>query len=458
MLLTIVDRLRAARDDQSGFTIIEVMVAMTVFAIIAAGVAAGIASTLYLTQDNRSREAALNLANQALDAARSTKDVFTLDNDTSAQTVGNQTYTISRTTNWINSDGTDNSCGAGSGVLAYKRVSISVSWRSGTSPREKEVALDTLVSPGSAVSSATASTIVVGVKRANGGPNEGVTVTITPISGGATSLAAQPAPTDGNGCSYALGVKPGTYRITINKAGNIDTEYKTSPTYDITTSQGGVGNKSFLYDRGLSVNVGTPVNIVGAPPKLPTSIQTSFRHDDVVKTVSTTSTTLFPYTDGWTTVAGSYTSTCTNVDPTSWTTPLNGLVVSPDVFSDKTGQPGFLATSDTTATARAPMGIFDVTTTGPDTVVSATVKNTSAVAGGDPGCAPSITYWFTGINSTSATTIALPFGTWTIRSSTSVGSSGKNIPSVAANPRVSNVNVAVTGDVVSLDPRTVGGS
>ncbi|WP_181433465.1 prepilin-type N-terminal cleavage/methylation domain-containing protein [Curtobacterium sp. MCPF17_031] len=459
MLLRIVDRLRTARENQDGFTIIEVMVAMTVFAIIAAGFAAGIASTLYLTQDNRSREAALNLANQALDAARSTKDVFTLDDDTSTQTVGNQAYSIRRTTNWINSDGTDNSCGAGSGVLAYKRVSISVSWTSGTSPRQKSVDLDTLISPASAVSSASASTIVVGVQTANGGPNEGVTVTIAPVSGGAASLAAQPAPTDGNGCSYALGVKPGTYKITINKSGNIDTAYQTSPSYVITTSQGGIGNKSFLYDQALSVNIGSPVNIVGAAPQLPTSIATSFRHDDTVRTVSTTSTTLFPYTDGWTTVAGAYTSTCTNVDPTAWTTPLNGLVVAPDVFSDKNGQPGFLATGDTTATARAPMGLFDVKTSGLDTIVSATVKNTTADPGGDPGCAPSTTYWFTGLNSKTATTVALPYGTWALRSTTVLGAlTGTNTPTVAASPRASNVNVALTGNVVTLDPRTVGGS
>jgi prepilin-type N-terminal cleavage/methylation domain-containing protein len=222
VITAIARRLRAAREADQGFSIIEVMVAMTIFAMIAAGVAMGIASTLFLTQDNRSREAALNLANQALDAARSTKDVFTLDDDTSQQSVGAQNYTIQRTTNWINSDGTDNSCGAGSGVLAYKRVAVTVSWSSHSSPKQKRVVLDSLIAPSSAVSSATASTIVVGVQTATGGPNQGVNVVITARADGAKSLPAQPAATDANGCSYALGVTPGTYRITITKAGNID--------------------------------------------------------------------------------------------------------------------------------------------------------------------------------------------------------------------------------------------
>ncbi|ROS77558.1 prepilin-type N-terminal cleavage/methylation domain-containing protein [Curtobacterium sp. PhB130] len=459
MLLRIVDRLRAARENEDGFTIIEVMVAMTVFAIIAAGVAAGIVSTMYLTQDNRSREAALNLANQALDAARSTKDVFTLDDDTRTQTVGTQGYTVKRTTNWINSDGTDNSCGAGSGVLSYKRVAITVSWTSGTSPRQKNVVLDTLISPPAAVSSASGSTIVVGVRTASGGPNENVAVNITPVSGGATSLAAQPAATDGNGCSYALGVTPGTYKIAISKSGNVDESGATAPTYNITTTAGGIGNKSFLYDQALSVSVGAPLNLTQGTAKLPTSMTTSFRHADRVSTISTTSTTLFPYTDGWTAVAGSYTSTCKDVDPTEWTTPVNNLVVSPNIFTDVNGQPGVLPTSATTATARAPMGIIDVKMSGIDTVLVATVKNTTAVSGGDPGCSPSTTYYFTGLKSTAATTVALPYGTWTLRGTTALaGLLSSNNPVVAANPNVTNVNVSVSGNVVTLDPRIVSGS
>ncbi|WIB60015.1 prepilin-type N-terminal cleavage/methylation domain-containing protein [Curtobacterium sp. MCLR17_007] len=462
MITTIARRLQAARDAEDGFSIIEVMVAMTIFAMFAAGVAMGIASTLFLTQDNRSREAALNLANQALDAARSTKDVFTLDDDLSTQSVGAQSYTIKRTTNWINSDGTDNSCGAGSGVLAYKRVAITVTWSSGASPKQKSVVLDSLVSPSAAVSSATASTIVVGVTTANGGPNEGVSVSITPRSGGATSLPAQPAATDGNGCSYALGVTPGTYRITITKSGNVDPDGASAPYFDVTTSSGGIGNKTFTYDQGISVSVGAPLNANGKAAKFPTGLTTSFRNGSTVKTTTSTSATLFPYTDGWTVLGGAYSPTCTDVDPSAWTTSSANLVTSPFVFTDSNtalGTPGFNPTSTSAAVARAPMGIVDVKLGGLDTVLFATVKNTSA-AGGDPGCSPSTTYTFTGLNSASPTTIALPYGSWTLRGSTSILGSilGTNNQTVSATPGVLNVNASVNGNVVTLDPRTVPAS
>lgn len=462
MLTAIARRLRAARDAEDGFTIIEVLVAMTIFAIIAAGAALGVASTLYLSQDNRSREAALNLANQALDAARSTKDVFSLDNDTSTQAVGAQDYTISRTTSWINSDGTDNTCGAGTGVLAYKRVAVTVTWSSAAAPKQKSVVLDTLVSPSAAVSSATASTIVVGVKTATGGPNQGVNVAITALSGGAKGLPAQPAATDGNGCSYALGVTPGTYRITISKTGNIDPDGATAPTYDITTTTGGIGNKTFTYDQGLNVSVGAPLNLAGKTAKLPTSMTTTFRNSTSnIKTFSTNSMMLFPYTDGWTAIAGSYTSSCTDVDPSAWSTPTSSnLTYSPNVFADPANPatPGFNPTSATAVTARAPMGIFDVKMSGLDTVLTATVKNTTA-SNGDPGCAPATTYTITGLNSATATTVALPYGTWTLRGSTILGGLlSTNNPNVSATTGASYVTVSTSGNVVTLDPRTVRAS
>lgn len=455
MLLHIVDRLRAARESDEGFSIIEVMVAMTVFAMIAAGVAAGIVSTMYLTQDNRSREAALNLANQALDAARSTKDVFTLDDDTSSQRVGNQDYTIKQTTNWINSDGSDNSCGAGSGVLAYKRVAITVSWTSGTSPRQKNVVLDSLIAPSSAVSSATASTIVVGVRTATGGPNTGVAVTITPVSGGATSLSNPPAATDTNGCSYAVGVTPGTYKVSISKAGNVDKVGVTSPDSSVATTAGGVGSASFLYDQGVTVTAGPPLNLKdGVTAKLPTSMPMTYRYDDTVRIVSTTSATLFPYQ--WTAIAGGYSADCRNVDPTAWPTAAN-LTTSPNIFNASDGStPGYNPTTATAATSRAPMGVFNVKMSGLDTVLVATVKNTAAVPNGDPGCSPSTTYYFTGMSAASATAVALPFGTWTLRGSTSIlGVLSTNSQTVSSNPNVTNLKVSTSGNVVTLDPRTV---
>lgn len=453
MLTRIRRLLRSGPGADEGFTIVEVLVAMTIFAMIAMGVAAGIVSSMYLVQDNRSRETALNLATQEIDAARSAKDVFGVTNTTKIQDVADRRYSITRTTNWITSNGTDAACGAGNGQLAYKRVNVQVAWRNGASTRPRSVVMDTMIAPPSSVSSATSSTIVVSVANGTGGPNSGVTVTVTPVTGGAT-LPSQPAATDANGCTYALNVTPGTYKVTVMKSGNADTSLTTAPSAEVGATAGSVASKSFMLDQPATVNVQYAANAgVGKSVKLPSGITTSFVHGDTVTPASSTTTTrVFPYGDGWTVVAGKYDAArCTNVNPLKWTTPTSsGLVVDGDSVPTGAG-----SVAGGTSTVKVPTGLVDVTLKNADTVLVATAapgpKGTN-----DPGCTttPGTTYTFTGLNATTPTTIALPFGTFSFREGTSSTSLGNETPVFAATPGATNVNVAVSGSTVVFDPRT----
>lgn len=456
-MLRLVDRLRAAREQEDGFTIIEVMVAMTIFAIIAAGVAAGIVSSIYLTQDNRSREAALNLATQTIDEVRSTKDIFSVTNKTTSATVGNQPYTVTRTSNWITSSGTDNACGAGDGQLSYKRVSVKVSWTNGTSNDERSVVMDTMVAPSTSVSSASSSTIVVAVNNASGGPNTGVSVAVTPVSGGATSLSSQPAATDANGCTYALNVTPGSYKIVLTKSGNTDETLNASPSVTVTAAVGSVASKTFLFDQPATVNVQYAANArAGSNPKLPSGIATTFLRGDAGTPVTATTTTVFPYTNGWAVVAGNYNaSTCKNVNPLKWTTPT-----TTNLMVDSASAPvGVGAVPGATSTVKVPMALIDVKLNGSDTVLTA-VATPGPTGANDPGCttSPATTYTFTGLNATTATTIALPYGTFKFSEGTSATSLGSNTPVFAASPGATNVNVSVSGRTVLFDPRTKAAS
>jgi prepilin-type N-terminal cleavage/methylation domain-containing protein len=452
-MLRLAERLRAVREQEDGFTIIEVMVAMTIFALIAMGVAAGIVSSVYLTQDNRSREAAINLATQEIDAVRSTKDVFSVTNMTSPQTVAKQNYTVSRTTNWITSSGTDNACGAGDGQLSYKRVSVKVSWSNGTSSTPRSVVMDTMIAPSTSVSSASSSTIVVAVTTASGGPNTGVGVTITPVSGGATALSSQPAVTDANGCTYALNVTPGSYKVALAKSGNTDVLMNATPSASVSTTAGSVASQTFLYDQPASVTVQYASNArSGSNPKLPSGIAATFTHGDTVTPVATTTTTVFPYTDGWSVMAGNYNaSTCKNVNPLKWTTPT-----STSLTVDSASVPvGIGGVAGVTSTVQIPMGVIDVKLTGADTVLTAT-PTSGATGVNDPGCttSPATTYTFTGLNSTTAATIALPYGTFKFSEGTSAAALGSNTPVFAASAGVTSVNVSVSGRTVLFDPRT----
>jgi prepilin-type N-terminal cleavage/methylation domain-containing protein len=444
----IVKRLRSAGTDD-GFTIVEVMVAMVVFALIAGGVATGIVSTMYLTQDNRSRETALNLASADITSVRSDDDVFSVTGSTTTKAVGSQNFTVKRTTSWITSSGADSTCGAGSGQLSYKRVNVTVSWQSSPTAAPRSVKLDTLVAPPSSVNTANASTIVVGVQTATGGPNQGVSVTISPVSGsGAVALNAQPAATDSDGCTYALNVTPGKYTITINKAGNI-VPPGDQTSYTLLAAAGSVASKSFWYDQPASITMTYATN-AGTTATLPTGFAGALRHGDTIQNVTAATNSVFPYQDGWTGLGGAYSATCTDVDPTTWPT-ANKLTYDPKILGDPIG-----GTPGGSATASIAMGVVGVQLKGSDTVMTATVKNTSAVKNGDPGCSPSMTYTFTGLSAKSVTNIALPYGTWTLLEGTSTTNAKTAVATISATPTASNVTVSVAStNVVTLDPRVV---
>jgi len=448
--MRIVNRVRSGLVVEDGFTIIEVMVAMTVFAMIAAGVAAGIVSSVYLTQDNRSREAALNLASQEVDLVRSAKDIFTVTNTSTVQVVAGQDYSVRRTTNWITSTGTDTVCGAGDGTLSYKRVNVDVSWTNGTSSSPRSVTMDTLIAPPSSVSSSTSSTMVIAVQTADGSPNAGVSVSVTPASNGG-ALAAQPAPTDANGCTYALDVKPGGYTVGITKSGYTDPKLNANPTYPVTTTAGSVGSQSMVFDKPAVLNFQLAANArAGSNPRLPSGSSVSLLNGDAVTPVTGTSTRVFP--SGYSAVAGVFDkTTCLNVNPLQWTTPTaNGLMV--DARSVPTGVGGI---GGATETVKVPMGVVDAKLQGTDTVLVA--KATAGAKGvNDPGCTttPGTTYVFTGLTAASATTIALPYGTYAFSEGTSATAIGANTPVFAASPGATNVNVTPTGRTVLFDPRT----
>ncbi|PYY37696.1 hypothetical protein DEJ16_04965 [Curtobacterium sp. MCJR17_055] len=445
--------LQSARERQDGFTIIEVMVAMTVFAMIAAGVAAGIVSSIYLTQDNRSREAALNLATQEIDRVRSVKDVFTVTNSSSPAQVGGQQYTVTRSVNWITSTGSDNTCGAGDGVLAYKRVNVQVAWSNGTSSKQRSVDIDTLVAPPTSVASNTSSTIVIAVSTANGAPNTDATVTVRPVGGGAALPPEQPAPTDANGCSYAVDVKPGTYEVSVSKSGNTDEDFASTASKQVATVAGSVASQSFVLDQPASVTLQYAANArAGSNPKLPSGLSASFVRGQTVTTVTSSQTRVFPY--GYDVYAGKYDKrTCANVNPLAWSIPTTSNLMV-DAASVPTGVGGVAGDS---STVKIPMGLIDVKLVGSDTVLVATPTPGPGTAN-DPGCTtqPATTYTFTGLDSRTATTIALPYGAFQFKEGTSAAALGPNTPVFAASAGATNVNVTVSGRTVLFDPRTKG--
>ncbi len=95
-----------------GFTLIEVVVAIMIFAIIASGVVEGMLTISRMTADDRSRVVAANLAAEDIDLVRAVGDPFKIEPATVTRSITGHTYTVTRTTSWVSSGGADISCGS----------------------------------------------------------------------------------------------------------------------------------------------------------------------------------------------------------------------------------------------------------------------------------------------------------------------------------------------------------
>lgn len=442
-------RLRAAQPD-SGVSLIEVIIAMLVFAIIAVGVGYSTVTILKITDDTRARQVATNLATTAIDAARSIPDPFDIVNLTTTQVVGDTTYTIVRSTSWVETSGADVGCGTGTGTLQAKRVNVTVTWN-GMLTTTQPVRSDSLISPDTRINDPARGTIRVSVLGVDGVGEAGVSVTITPTTGGAV-LTEQPELTDTDGCSFALKVVPGTYSVTINRSNSVDQNQATSPTKSVVVVAGGSVAAQFQYDYAAQFSVTYASNYPTPVPRFPTNLQTSYLSTYGVSLVNGTPSqvSLHPYSSGYSGIAGTYIAPsqsgagCVNVDPAAWP----AATVGSTALAAGVRQPPVAAPPQGTTSMSIPMGIVSVrhTTTAFLTAVSAT----AAPAAADPGCATAMTFTFGQVLINGSTVIALPYGSWNLYSHSTAN--GTRVPITGAN-LTGLVRSLVGGNVITLDPR-----
>jgi prepilin-type N-terminal cleavage/methylation domain-containing protein len=464
-----------ARDTsaEAGFSLVEVMVALFIFALISTGTAYTVLSVMQLDRDSRARHVAANLAAAEIDLARDAADLLTLvDVERPTQMVGGNAFHVVVTTAWVTATGTDDACGATGGTLLTKRVNVEVRWdnqRAGSSP----VRADTVITPNAHLNSPDRGTILVRVLGASGAGVSGVTITAGPsaVANGATGSAT--ATTDAQGCAFLSRLTPGNYDVKANAAGHIDSKSQaTSPVVTVVLVAGYSAGASFSYDRASTFELNyAPVLAPLSPTTqvfLPRDLDTSFVTADGgvavsslsgtgTNTTRTRSAVMFPFASGYDVIAGRFASAAATPAPT---TPAGGtpsapalscLSVDPAAWAPVT-ENGATLTGKRTTVASEPgerasgtiaMGLVTVTrlTAGADlTAVSAPAPEGS----GDPGCARSTTYNFGAV--AAGSTIALPFGTWTLRSGTST---------VAASAITLGSRGLVSGTTVTLDPRVV---
>ena len=390
---------RVSASDDAGFSLVEMIVAMLVFALLSASALLILDRSTNLNRSNAMRAVAANLAARQIEIVRSMDTHAIPDGlQTYAMSVEGKPFTVVQSASFVAVNSTTSTCdsvGGGSNI-SHKRVSVTVSWPAmGTT---KPVRSDTLKAVGPAGLDPTKGTLAIRVVDRNSAPVPGATVT---LNTGANQL------TGDDGCAVFPSLTAATsYTATaslagyVNKAGGASV-MQTTP----VVNAGAITRGTVVYlDRP------TTASFVFAPAAghaLPSPLPMMMLHEAGVTpatattrmlnpAVATSLSTLYPFATGYAVWAGRCTSAI-----------------------------------DTNATFQAPQGTASVPQTVPVPLapVSVTVrsKNNTAIAasspvyalsgtgaGSDPGCPAGETYNLgtTGVDPAAPLQGSLPFGTW----------------------------------------------
>ena len=446
-----------ARSDE-GMSLVEVIVALTVFAVIALGVGYSTITILKMTEDTRSRQVATNLATSEIDKARGYDDPFDIVNGTSTTTVGKRTYTIVRSTSWVETSGADVGCGTGTGTLQSKRVNVTVTW-DGMLNTTPAVRSDTLISPDERINDPSLGTIRISVLNALGTGSSGVAVTITP-NGSGVALTKQPDATNTDGCSFALKVAPGTYSVAISRANSVDSDQVANPSKSVVVTAGSSVAAPFQYDYASTFTLNYASNVTSSP-KLPEDLDTTYlsTYGLDYSTGRASQVALHPISSGYAGMAGKYVAAtsgsggCLSVDPAAWrAATVNSVPLAAGERTDPVA-----ALPKGTATMDIPMGTATVKHT--TSAYLFAVSATAPAAAADPGCSISTTYSFGKVLTNGTITVALPYGSWILYSGSQASGSGKTAIAPANVGLIGSVLNLVgsilpgAGSVITLDPR-----
>lgn len=471
-------RARLSRVDQrltdpgsdAGLTLIEVMFALMIFAIISVSVAFSLTSSLVSTRDSKAREVAANLAAQDIDNARSTSDVVSVRDKVFTQTIDGIDYTVTRSTGWVTNAGASSTCGlGGSGSLLYKHVNEWVTW-TGARTSTTGVQSDTLISSSGRLNDPTMGTIFVSVLSANGAGVGGVTVSVSPADtnpNGATIPGTAPTLTDNDGCSYTFKASAGNYKVSISSLGGnyvSNTQLATVSKPNIQVTTGDSTAVAFQYDLAGNFDVTYGSNGPAATVQFPTALPVNFVNSTGVFSPivqippsKLLVQQLHPFASGYTIFTGGYTPpsadtagapnpSCVSPDPQAWGPNSAGVRGH--------RQPAVATVPGGTVNVGVPMGI--VTVTSPTNVYLTAVSAQADASVGDPGCSSSLgmSYSFGTVTSATSTAIALPFGTWQLYSGSSMGSLSTIVPSSAVSLPAGSPSNTGSG-VFTLDPRVI---
>src|ERR671933_93594 len=205
---------RGRRRDERGFSLAEVVVAMAVLGIGAAAALTTFVAGTRAVRDLTLRTTAANLLSRQIEAARAVRTLDVSDgHQVTTQVTGGTTFTVTQDVTYIDPTSSTTLCAGTGNTLAYKLISVTVTWPGMGSTRP--VRGDTLraVGVGAAGFGTGTGTLAVLVASASGAPVSGIRVTLTP--GGAAQT------TGSEGCAVFPALAPGAYTASVSTTGYV---------------------------------------------------------------------------------------------------------------------------------------------------------------------------------------------------------------------------------------------
>jgi type II secretory pathway pseudopilin PulG len=250
---------RAFRNDDSGFSLIEVLVSAVLVITLSATVLSAVRGSSKTSGAQRARSQATALAQAAQEGVRGLSPatlasyVTTPPANTTA-TMAGITFTTSTTAAWVDETTGGATCAGAANLTRYVRLSTTTTWpgASGTSTYTNRSLVGVPSGGGR---------LVAQVFNFNKDPQPGVTVDISgPSSANAVTSAA--------GCVEWDYLTPGTYTVTVSHSGSwVDRDGKSGPTQTATVIDGKLNTVSFDYESAAvpTVRFYTQFNAVLLP-------------------------------------------------------------------------------------------------------------------------------------------------------------------------------------------------
>lgn len=386
--------------DEGGFTIVEVIVGLFVFALVAVAALNVIVVTLRGLQQNSARTVAANLAARQVEAVRAqAASNIPVGLKTYTKDVGNTTYTIRQTANFVTNSGPSSACDSSSGSLAGKHVSVTVTWPNMGTAKAPQVDTMVAIKLGTdSVDQTSKGVLALAVKNGSGAAVPDIPVTLNP--GNATYI------TGDDGCIVYTNLTPGAYTATVNQAGYVGTASTQSYTMNSLGVMAGTISKATLYyGPAKTVDIthdGPPSALV--PGALPVKIGGGQMTDQTLPLCG-----------------GSPTSACISAQPlgtakelyqemyTAWAGACLDPMASGTATADVRSAPS--------ATATVPVGVLTATVTyggSPEPNANVTLTRKSLDITKPAPCADTETYTLS-VGATGTAQIVLPYGKWQVK-------------------------------------------